>query len=107
MEYLFEYPDGEVELRDREEKLLSIAHYRHLPAWLQSYYAMGYYLIGNSQRQEIMHFKSDLAMLLGGDGLREGVRFSWNDQEFGIITWLGDGRFVFRPLMDGLSLCTG
>jgi len=107
VEYLFEYPDGEVELRDREEKLLSIAHYRHLPAWLQSYYAMGYYLIGNSQRQEIMHFKSDLAMLLGGDGLREGVRFSWNDQEFGIITWLGDGRFVFRPLMDGLSLCTG
>ncbi len=105
VEYLFEYPNREVEIRKGEEKLLSVAHYRHLPAWLQSYYAMGYYLIGNPHRQEVMHFKVDLAMLLGGDGLREGVRFSWSEDEFGIVTWLGEERFVFRPLVDGLSLC--
>ena len=103
VEYLFEYP-GEVEIRDGEEKLLSIAHYRHLPAWLQSYYAMGYYLIGNPHRQEVMLMKSDLAMLLGGDGLREGVRFSWDETEFGVLTWLGEDRFVFRPLVEGLRL---
>ncbi|MCA9780644.1 MAG: hypothetical protein KC800_28170, partial [Candidatus Eremiobacteraeota bacterium] len=92
------------EIRDGEERLLSIAHYRHLPAWLQSYYAMGYYLIGNPHRQEVMLMKSDLAMLLGGDGLREGVRFSWDANEFGVLTWLGEERFVFRPLVEGLRL---
>jgi calcineurin-like phosphoesterase family protein len=104
VEYLWDYPGRAVELSREGEKILTIAHFRHLQAFLQSYYAMGYYLVADALRQEVLKLRIELATLLGGDGLREGVRFSWGDEEFGIIRWLGEDSFVFRPLVQGLSL---
>ena len=103
-EYLWEYPDRAVELRREQGTVLTIAHFRHLQSFLQSYYAMGYYLVGDPHRQEVLRLKIELATLLGGDELREGVRFRWGTEEIGIVRWLGADRFVFRPLVEGLLL---
>ena len=103
-EYVWDYPGREVELRRDGETILTIAHYRHLQSWLQSYYAMGYYLVGNAYRQEVLKLKLELATMLGGESLREGVRFSWDSEELGIVRWLGEERFMFRPLVEGLCL---
>lgn len=103
VEYVWQYPGQEVRLRHGDEVLATFAHFRHLPGWLQSYYAMGYYLVGDARGQEILKLKIDLATILGGEGLREGVRFRWGE-EFAIVRWLGEDRFVLRPLVGGLSL---
>jgi hypothetical protein len=102
-EYVWGYPGRAVEIRRGGETVLTIAHYRHLQGFLQSYYAMGYYLVGKAHANEVLKLKIELATMLGGDGLLEGVRFSWDAEEIGILRWRGED-FVFRPLVKGLSL---
>lgn len=104
VEYRFGYPDCAVTLSCESTVDLRICHYRHLAAWSQSYYSMGYYLVGDERRQEVLQIKTDLAYLLGGSALIEGVRVTWGEQEWAVLRRIEDDLFSLRPLRRGLRL---
>ena len=65
---------------------------------------MGYYLVGDERRQEVLQIKTDLAYLLGGSALIEGVRVTWGEQEWAVLRRIEDDLFSLRPLRRGLRL---
>jgi Calcineurin-like phosphoesterase len=102
--YRFHYPSCRVTLGRPDGESFRICQYRHLSAASQSYYAQGYYLVGNESGQEVLKLKLDLAVLLGGSELVEGVRFRWGEQEFAILRMPEAGVFELMPLVEGLRL---
>jgi hypothetical protein len=102
--YRFTYPEAVINLARPDGESLRICQYRHLSAASQAYYAQGYYLVGNEFRQEVLKLKTELAVLLGGSSLVEGVRFSWGDEEFAILRQEDEGVFEVRPLIPGIRL---
>ncbi|MBI3924207.1 MAG: metallophosphoesterase [Armatimonadetes bacterium] len=104
--YRFDYPGQALTLHAACGEY-RVCHYRHLSAASQAYYPMGYYFIGQEFRQEVLRLKRDLAVLLGGPGLCEGVRFSWDAEEFAILRMLDEGAFEVRALVDGVRLSCG
>jgi len=103
MEYRLEYPGRAFRLLVDGEQFVTICHYRHLPVWAQAYYAMGYYLLGNTGVNEILQIKNDLAVVVGGEQMVEGVRFSWEDREVAVLRREED-RFFIRPLLINVAL---
>lgn len=104
MTYRFDYPGAAVtiELPDGEE--LKVCEYRHLSASSQAYYGRGYYLVGQEFRQQVLSLKRELAYLIGGEELIQGVRFSWGAEELAILRHNQDGEFEIRALREGLRL---
>lgn len=100
--YRFSYPGSALTISGDFE--LRICHYRHLNPASQAYYAQGYYLVGNEFRQEVLKLKRDLSVLLGGEPLCEGVRFSWGETEIGVLRQNDEGEFELRTFLEGLSL---
>lgn len=106
VEYRLHYPQSPLQLEFDGNALVKICHYRHLTAWAQSYYSMGFYLVGDEYRQQVLQMKTDLATLIGGEELSEGVRFSWGSEELAIVRRIEDDLFSLRPLVEGLRLRT-
>ena len=102
--YRFSYSSSALKLTCPKGDTYRICHYRHLSAGSQAYYAQGYYLVANEHRQEVLKLKKDLAVLVGGSSLVEGVRFSWGDEEIAIIRQDQEGVFEVRPLIAGMFL---
>ena len=102
--YRFDDPGDALTLRLPGEVSLRICHYRHLSGSSQAYYERGYYLVGHEFRQEVLKIKRDLAILIGGAPLVEGVRFSWGERELAVLRQHDDGVFDVRAFVDGVTL---
>jgi len=102
--YRFGYTYAPVELILPEGERLSLRQYRHLSPSAQAYYAQGYYLVGQEHRQEILKLPRDTSILLGGSGLREGVRFFWDERETALLRQGEPGEFELFALRPGLRL---
>lgn len=50
----------------------------------------------------MLRLKRDLAVLIGGSSLVEGVRVSWGEEELAVLRMPEDGTFDLRPLTAGL-----
>lgn len=101
--YRFEYGRAALHLELPYGKV-RICQYRHLSAASQAYYEQGYYLVGDEFRQEVVRLKRDLAVLIGGSPLIEGVRVSAGEIELAVLRMADDGVFDLRPLVPGLVL---
>ncbi len=104
VEFRFRYAESAITLESESTGKLQICHYRHLAAWSQSYYSMGYFLVGDERRQEVLKLKTDLAYLLGGPVLIEGVCFTWGEEEVAVLRRIEDDLFSLRALRPGLRL---
>lgn len=102
--YRLDYPGSSISLDFPTGQRLRVCHYRHLSPASQAYYEHGYYLTGNELLQEVLKLKRDLAVLIGGSSLIEGVRVSWGDEELAVLRMPEDGVFDLRPLVEGLRL---
>jgi hypothetical protein len=102
--YRLDYPGFAIRISEPDGDELWLRHYRHLSASAQSYYGNGYYLAGHEMRQQILHLKRHQAILLGGDGLCQNVRFSWGPDEFLVLRQEEDGQFELRALVEGVLL---
>ena len=105
--YRFKYPDCRVELIQNQEPLVGLCHYRHLSAVSKSYHGQGYYVVGREMRMEVLRIKLDLAILIGGAELVDGVRFGWGTEELAILRMPEEGVFELRALVDGIALQHG
>lgn len=102
--YRFDYPHRAVVIELPDGERLKICEYRHLTPSSQAYYAGGYYLVGNEFRQQVLSLKRELAHLIGGEELIQGVRFSWGEKELAVLRQNQDGEFEIRALREGLQV---
>lgn len=106
--YRFDYPGAAVTIQLNEFESVSLRHYRHLSPGSQAYYPLGYYLVGNEPRQEVLKLKRDQSLVLrGGHSLCLGVRFSLphlGEREALLLSQGEDGQFEVRALIEGLRL---
>ncbi len=104
--YELEYPGWPIGLRGQGWEL-RLCHYRHLDAGSQLYYGGGYYLVGQSRLQEVIHLKRHQALLVGGRSLHQGVRLTaaaLHEQEWLVLSQGEEGHFSLRALRPGVQL---
>lgn len=104
--YHFGYPGWPMQIVG-EDWDLRLCHYRHLDSSAQLYYGGGYYLVGQSRLQEVIHLKRHQSLLVGGRSLHAGVKLTsphLQRQEALVLHQAEEGEFWLRPLVEGLEL---